>query len=58
MIVDYKTFSGSAEDALKECAGKHASQMKIYRDALTATGETVANVLILYPINGLIVKVN
>jgi ATP-dependent exoDNAse (exonuclease V) beta subunit len=58
VIVDYKTFSGTPETALKECADKHASQMKIYRDALAATGETVANVLILYPINGLIVKVN
>ena len=58
VIVDYKTFSGSAEDALKACAGKYASQMKIYRDALAATGETVENVLILYPVIGMIVKIN
>lgn len=58
VIVDYKTFSGTSETALKECADEYASQMKIYRDALDAAGEKVASVLILYPIIGLIVKVN
>ena len=58
MIVDYKTFSGTQEAALKECAEKHASQMKIYRAAMEAAGEKVAAVLILYPVIGLVVKVN
>lgn len=58
VIVDYKTFSGTSETALKECADEYASQMKIYRDALDAAGEKVASVLILYPIIGLVVKVN
>ena len=58
VIVDYKTFSGTQEAALKECAEKHASQMKIYRAAMEAAGEKVAAVLILYPVIGLVVKVN
>ena len=58
VIVDYKTFSGTAETALKECREKHASQMKIYRAAMEAAGEKVAAVLILYPVIGLVVKVN
>lgn len=58
VIVDYKTFSGTQEAAMKECAEKHASQMKLYRAALEAAGEAVDAVLILYPVLGLIVKVN
>ena len=58
VIVDYKTFSGSAKDALNRTVKEYGSQMKIYRAALEAAGETVADVLIFYPIAGLIVKVN
>ena len=58
VIVDYKTFSGSAEDALNRTVKEYGSQMKIYRSALEGAGETVADVLIFYPIAGLVVKVN
>lgn len=57
VVVDYKTFSGAREAALKKTAEEYGSQMAIYRAAMEAAGERVSDVLILYPINGLIVAV-
>jgi flagellar motor component MotA len=58
VVVDYKTFSGKPEEALKKSAEEYGSQMAIYRSAMEAAGEKVPAVLILYPVIGLIVKVN
>ena len=58
VVVDYKTFSGTREAAMKKSAEEYGSQMAIYRSAMEAAGEKVPAVLILYPVIGLIVKVN
>ena len=58
VVVDYKTFSGTHDEALKKSAEEYAPQMAIYRAAMEATGENVSAVLILYPVNGIIVKVS
>ena len=58
VVVDYKTFSGTREAAMKKSAEEYGPQMAIYRSAMEAAGEKVPAVLILYPVIGLIVKVN
>ncbi len=62
VLVDYKTFPGKRSDLFNKeshhWAGRYASQLKVYADALSASEcKAPLDCLLYYPVEGLVVRV-
>ena len=62
VLVDYKTFPGAKADLFnpgnQHWAGKYASQLGVYADALSCTErKTPLDRLLFYPVEGLVIRV-
>ena len=63
VLVDYKTFPGKRSDLFNKennhWAGKYASQLSVYSDAIIAYGwGKPIDCLLFYPVEGLIIRCN